>query len=171
MASYLEDYGETQARHSRKLRWLILTPIIVVIVGTALYFQFRDYPQYRSAKHFLELLQAKDYKGAYALWGCTDQKPCPQYSFDTFMKDWGPQSTEFRNPDQARISDTRGCKSGVINTVRTSDQKDILLWVDRSTGEIGFAPWQLKQIPPGFRTQLAAWMWSVTRNCDPLIGP
>jgi hypothetical protein len=29
----------------------------------------------------------------------------------------------------------------------------------------------LKEVPPGFRTQLASWMWDVTQNCDPLIGP
>jgi hypothetical protein len=150
---------------------MILTPIVVVVVGIALYFQFRDYRQYRSAKQFLELLQAKDYKGAYALWGCTEQKPCTQYPFPEFMKDWGPESPSFRNPEQASIADTKGCKGGVINIVRTSDQQQINLWVDRTTGDIGFAPWQLKQLPPGFRTQVAAWMWSVTRNCDPLIDP
>jgi hypothetical protein len=170
MSSYLEEYGEAQARYSRKLRWLILTPLAVIIVGTALYFQFRDYGEYRRAKHFLALVQSKDYKGAYALWGCTDQKPCRQYPFVEFMKDWGPDSS-FQHPEQARISDTKGCKGGVINTVHTADQKDIQLWVDRQSGEIGFAPWRLKPIPDGFRPHFAAWMWSITRNCDPLIGP
>lgn len=170
MSSYLEDYGETQARRSRKLRWLILTPLVTLIVGTLLYFQFRDYGEYRRAKQFLELLGTKDYKGAYALWGCTEQKPCPQYSFERFVEDWGPASA-FKQPDRARISATHGCNSGVINTVSTEGQEDVQLWVDRRTGEIGFAPWKLKEIPPGFRMRFAAWMWSVTRNCDPLIGP
>jgi hypothetical protein len=170
MSSYLEDYGERQARHSRKLRWLILTPITVIVVGTLLYFQFRDYSEYRRAKQFLELVQKKDYKGAYALWGCTDQKPCTQYPFTEFMKDWGADAG-FRNPEQARISGTMGCQGGVINTVHTADQKDVQLWVDRRSGEIGFAPWKLKEIPEGFRPKLAAWMWNITRNCDPLIGP
>ena len=171
MSSYLEDYGATHAQHARKLRWLILTPLAVVIIGTLLYFQFRDYSEVRHAKHFLELLQAKDYRSAYALWGCTDQKPCTQYPFGEFMKDWGPASPSFRNPEQARVTGTKGCKTGVINTVRSGDQPEINLWVDRRSGEIGFAPWQLREIPPGFRTQLAAWMWDITRNCDPLINP
>ena len=170
MASYLEDYGASQAQRSRRLRWLILTPIVVVIGATLLYFQFRDYPERRRAGQFLELLQNQDYKGAYALWGCTEQTPCPQYSFDSFMEDWGPASV-FKAPDQASIADSRGCKGGVISTVRAPGQEDIQLWVDRRTHEIGFAPWKLKQIPPGFRARFAAWMWDVTRNCDPLIGP
>jgi len=170
MASYLEDYGETQARRSRKLRWLILTPILLLVLGLGLYLKFRDYSEYRRAAKFLELLQAKDYKGAYALWGCTEQKPCPQYALDKFMEDWGPTGS-FKNPEQAQVIDERGCRGGVINSVRAPGQEDIHLWVDRRTGEIGFAPWRLKQLPPGFRTQVASWMWSLTRNCDPLIGP
>ncbi len=170
MASYLEDYGEAQARRSRKLRWLILTPLIVILIATVAYFKFRDYSEYKRAANFLDLLKKKDYKSAYALWGCTDQKPCPQYAFDKFMEDWGP-SSPMRNPDQARISGKKGCKTGVINFVQVPGQEDVQLWVDRRTGEIGFAPWRLKPVPPGFRTQLAAWMWDITRNCDPLIAP
>ena len=170
MAGYFEDYGETQARRSRRLRWLILTPLVTLFVGALLYFQFRDYPEYRRGVEFVDLLQKKDYKGAYALWGCTDQKPCPQYSFDEFMKDWGPSGT-VKNLDAARIADSKGCRSGVIDILRAPGQEDVNLWIDRRTREIGFAPWKLKMIPPGFRTQFASWMWSLTRNCDPLIAP
>lgn len=170
MASYLEDYGETQARRSRKLRWLILTPVIVIAVAALLYFKLRDYGEYRRAVEFLELLQKKDYKSAYAYWGCTDQKPCPQYTFDKFMEDWGPAGP-LKNPDQASVVDHKGCRTGVINFVRVPGQEDIQLWVERRSGEIGFAPWRLKQVPPGWRTQMASLMWSITRNCDPLIGP
>jgi hypothetical protein len=170
MAGYLEGYGEAQARRSRKLRWLILTPIVLIVLGTVLYFKFRDYPEHRRAAQFLELLRKKDYKAAYALWGCTDQKPCPQYTFDSFMEDWGGNGS-FKNPDRATIADSKGCKGGVISVVRSPGQEDIQLWVDRRTDEIGFAPWRLKEIPPGFRAHLASWMWDITRNCDPLIGP
>jgi len=170
MPSDLEDYVAAQARRSRKLRWLILTPLIVLVVGTLLYFKLRDYSEHRRVAQFLELLQKKDYKAAYAYWGCTDQKPCPQYAFDKFMEDWGPAGS-LKNPDQTRIADSKGCKGGVISFLRTPGQDDIQLWVDRRSGEIGFAPWRLKQVPPGLRTQLASWMWDITRNCDPLIGP
>jgi hypothetical protein len=169
MPSYLEGYGEKQARRSRTLRWLILTPLALIIAGIALYFGFRDFSEHRRAAQFLELIQKKDYKGGYALWGCTDQKPCPQYPFDRFMEDWGPAT--LKNPEQATIADHIGCRGGVISFVRVPNQEDIQLWVDRRTGEIGFAPWRLKQVPPGFRMRLASLMWSVTQNCDPLIGP
>jgi hypothetical protein len=69
---------------------MILTPLLVLVVGAVLYFVFRDFPEQRKAKRFVELLQQKDYKSAYALWGCTDANPCPQYAFDKFLEDWGP---------------------------------------------------------------------------------
>ena len=170
MASYLEDYGEAQARRSRKLRWMIVTPLALVVLGVTLYFLFRDYSEHRRSAQFLDLLQKKDYKAAYALWGCTDEKPCAQYPYERFMEDWGPAGP-LKNPEQAKIEDHIGCRGGVISFVRTPGQEDIQLWVDRRSGEIGFAPWNLKKVPPGFRTQLAALMWSITRNCDPLVGP
>lgn len=170
MSSYLEGYGEKQARRSRTLRWIILTPIALLVLGVALYFGFRDFSEHRRARQFLVLLQKQDYKGAYGLWGCTDQKPCSQYPFERFMEDWGPAGP-LKNPGQAEIADNIGCSGGVISFVRTPGQDDIQLWVDRRTGELGFAPWRLKQIPPGFRMRLASWMWSITRNCDPIIGP
>ena len=170
MASYLEEYGESQARRSRTRRWLILTPLAVVVVGTVLYFAFRDFPEQRKAKQFVELLQRKDYKAAYTLWGCTETQPCPQYAFDKFLEDWGPDGS-FKNLDQARVTDFHGCKAGVIGTVQAPGQEDTPLWVDRRTGEIGFAPWKLREVPPGWRTQLAGLMWNITRNCDPLIAP
>lgn len=170
MASYLEGYGETQARRSRRLRWIILVPLVLLLLAGVLYFKFRDYGEYRQAARFLELIQNKSYKEAYALWGCTDQKPCPHYAFDKFMEDWGP-SGPLKSPEQARIADHIGCRGGVINFVSAPGQEDIQLWVDRRTDEIGFAPWRLKQVPSGFRPQLAKLMWSITRNCDPLIEP
>ena len=42
-------------------------------------------------KQFLDDLQHKDYQSAYALWGCTQQRPC-DYTADKFNEDWGPSS-------------------------------------------------------------------------------
>lgn len=170
MASYLEGYGDAQAKRSRTLRWLILTPLVLLLLGTFLYFQFRDFRERRLASQFVELVKTKDFKAAYALWGCTEQKPCSEYPFNRFLEDWGPGGM-LKNPSDARIAQSKGCKTGVISTLRASGQEDIQLWVDRQTEAIGFAPWRLKPVPSGFRMQFAAWMWDITRNCDPLIGP
>ena len=51
---------------------------------------FHNYREERQVKSFFGLLGAHDYKAAYALFGCTDAKPCRYYPFDKFMEDWGP---------------------------------------------------------------------------------
>ena len=88
MSNYLDDYGVRDARRELILKRAILALVVLAAVGGLLYWKFKDYREERQIKTFLELLQKKDYHGAYALWGCTEQKPCPQYSLQKFMEDW-----------------------------------------------------------------------------------
>jgi hypothetical protein len=149
---------------------LLITAAAVLVAGTILYFVFRDYRVERQVTAFLDRLRAKDYQGAYALWGCTDRVPCPQYPLEEFMKDWGPQGI-YAASDRAQVVGKKSCEGGVIKFVRVPDQPQVLLWVDRQTETLSFAPWKLKSIPPGFRGRLQELMWDVTRNCKPLIEP
>ena len=170
MAGYLEEYAVKGARRSRMVRlWLIGVPL-ALLLGIFLYFQFRDYPQHRQVKAFLDHLERRDYRGAYALWGCTDAKPCRDYVFDQFLSDWGPQS-QYANASQAKIAARKSCEGGVIEFVRFPSKPDVLLWVDRNDSVISYAPWELKTIPGGLENRLREWMWEATRNCKPLIGP
>lgn len=168
--SYLDTYGVRDARREKIFKRAALAILLSLIAGTVLYFQFRNFREERPPKVFLDHLRSGDYKSAYSLWGCTDAKPCPQYAFDKFMEDWGP-SSPMKNPAQARISDTMACDTGVITFIEAPRQPRIQLWVDRKNREIGFAPWHLKEVPPGFRPQLALFFWKIAQNCTPLIGP
>ena len=169
--SYLDTYGVRDARREQIIKRIILGAIAAVVVAVLLYFQFRNYGEERQIKTFLARLQAGDYKGAYALWGCTDAKPCPHYAFDKFMEDWGPASP-LKNPNQASIAAFRGCHTGVLGFMRVPGQEEnIQLWVDRRSQEIGFAPWRLKHVPAGLRSQMANWFWNIAQDCRPLIGP
>ena len=170
MADYLEGYGERDARRAKVVRWLLITALVVIVGGVAGYFAFRDYAQERRVKAFLDRLSAKDYRGAYALWGCTDQTPCPHYAFEEFLKDWGPQG-DYAAADRAQLVGQKSCDEGLIGFVRVPNQPDVLLWIDRNSETLSFAPWTLRQIQPGFRARLQAWMWDITRNCKPLIQP
>jgi hypothetical protein len=167
--SYLEGYG---AGEERKLKWVkygVLGAIALILLATVLYFKFRDYSEHRKAEQFFERLRARDYNGAYALWGCTEQTPCRDYSRAKFMEDWGPSGV-YANSANAEIVRTYSCDTGVIEVVKLPDQ-NLNLWVDRNTDALSFAPWQLKPIPDDTRSKVAAWMWQITRNCQPLIGP
>jgi hypothetical protein len=85
---------------------------------------------------FFSLLAAHDYKGAYALWGCTDAKPCAGYSLQTFMGDWGPAKGD---PNRYKITHSRSCGSGVILTVDFGNEPEIL-WVQRNDLTMSFSP-------------------------------
>lgn len=168
MAGYLDAYGASDARREKTIKWLVLGGLGLIVIGTLLYFQFRDFPQERQAKTFLSALQRRDYQAAYVLWGCTAQTPCRDYKFEKFLEDWGPRGTHARS-QEARIVNTMGCDTGVLADLRFPDEKPVLLWVERKNDTVGFFPWKLRPVPDDFRSRAALWMWKVTRNCKPLI--
>lgn len=140
--SYLDTYGVRDARRERIFKRIALTLFLLVVASIALYFQFRNYAEKGQVKEFLSRLRAGDYKGSYALWGCTDARPCPSYAFDKFMEDWGPASPQ-ASVSGAQMSTTKSCETGIIQFLRFPDSHEVQLWVDRSDRSIGFAPWPI----------------------------
>src|SRR5580700_1865464 len=154
MAGYLDQYGAGDEQREKRNK------LLLILAGCALgalflwFFFFvwdktevlraepvarlaqvlRNHRQESRVKNFFDLLQAKDYKAAYALWNCTDAHPCRDYPLSEFMKDWGPGSS--RGAARFTIPRSRSCGSGVIVTVDTGqnesgqNQEDAL-WVQR----------------------------------------
>jgi hypothetical protein len=139
MAGFLDQYGARDERREKIIKRAALLLVPLVVIGGALTFIFYDYRQERQVKHFFELLAGHDYKAAYALWGCTDAKPCPDYPLPAFMRDWGPESGR---GDMAnfRIARSRSCGSGVILTVDFGKNQEEKLWVERGNLLMGFSP-------------------------------
>lgn len=148
MPGYLDQYGVGEERREKIIKIALLTALLVLIVGGTGYFFLKNYRQESQVKTFFELLQKHDYKAAYALWGCTDAKPCREYPLAAFLQDWGPQS-EHADMSSARIARSRSCGSGVIITVDYDKNKgkQDKLWVEREDLTIGFSPWP--GCPPG----------------------
>jgi hypothetical protein len=138
--SYLEGYGVKDARREKIVKWMLGGLIALLVLGLAGYFQFRNFSEERQIQKFVDLLKRQDYKGAYALWGCTDASPCPNYTFDKFMEDWGPKSPQ-ANIAEAKLSTTKSCDAGIIQFVDFPDNHQVQLWVERRDQFIGFAPW------------------------------
>jgi hypothetical protein len=111
----------------------------VAVLGGLLWYFFRDFKEEARIKEFLALLQAKDYKSAYVMWGCTDAKPCRDYSFERFLQDWGPQSDA---ADAAAIvrDKVKSCDGGIIQVLKIKGQ-DVHLYVDRANRNVGYSPW------------------------------
>lgn len=136
MGGYLARYGVGEERREKIVKKTLLALLAAVIVGGILFFVFHNVRQEGRVKDFFARLAAHDYKGAYALWGCTDAHPCENYTFDMFMQDWGPSKG---NPAQARITRSRSCANGVILNVDFGNEQEIL-WVERGNLSMSFSP-------------------------------
>ena len=161
MSSYLEAYGEAEARHEKRVRIVKISSIAlgcVLVVGLILYGIFRNYGEEQQAKTFIDLLRAHDYRRAYQLWGCTDANPCPAYPFSKFLEDWGPQSVHSKK-SSASIGSSESCGSGVMIRIDyKGSQEPVPLWVERATKTISFAPYAEC---PGRRLRIGAFFRSL----------
>lgn len=146
MAGYLENYGAGDERREKIAKRAVISVVALLVVAGLGYAFFHNYPEERQARRFFELLQAKDYTGAYALWGCTDAKPCRDYVMAEFMKDWGPAQAPVSEVD---VLDGESCGSGVIVDVDAGKAGDKKLWVERDSHILSFPPFE--RCPQGNR--------------------
>jgi hypothetical protein len=139
MAGYLDQYGAGEERREKIVKTVVISLVSLAALGGALFFVFHNYREEHQVKQFFDRLSAHEYKAAYALFGCTDEKPCRDYPLDRFMEDWGPNSGR-NNTSNFRISRSRSCGSGVILTVDFGRNQEEKLWVERKDMAIGFSP-------------------------------
>jgi|SRR6185295_9311544 hypothetical protein len=140
MAGYLAHYGAGEEQREKLIRRLVVSLILLAISGALLYFFLKNYRQEQQGARFFQLLDKHDYKAAYTLWGCSEDKPCRDYPYKTFMEDWGPESSR-ANINSFHIRKSRACGSGVILTVDFGKNQEEKLWVERDGLTISFSPW------------------------------
>ena len=139
---YLDAYAEREARHERltsTLQRILRIGLVVLVVGGSLYLWFKNYKEEQRAAGFLAALQRGDYPAAYGFWGCTVEKPCPNYSYQDFTEDWGPAS-KIGKVTSYRVGRSRERGTGVIVAVQINNQQPLGLWVEKKDGVVGFAP-------------------------------
>jgi len=139
MAGYLDQYGAGEERREKIVKRSLISLAALVVIGGSLFFIFHNYREEHQVKQFFDRLASHDYKAAYSLFGCTDEKPCRDYPFDKFMDDWGPRSGR-NDTSNFRIFRSRTCGSGVILTVDFGKSQEEKLWVERKDMVIGFSP-------------------------------
>lgn len=164
MAGYLDQYGAGDEQREKRNKLLLILGACALVALFLWFFFFvwdkteilraqpvarlaqilRNHRQESRVKSFFDLLQHQDYKGAYALWNCTDEHPCKDYAFPEFMKDWGPNSPR-ASATGYTIPRSRSCGSGVIVTVDVGGAQEYALWVQRSDLTIGFSPFSVCQ--------------------------
>lgn len=156
MTDYMSEYGaqdERRAQLHRKIAFLVL---LILVSAFIWWMFFRNWSEERKLDEFLEALKAKNYQQAYAMWGCTAEKPCDGYGYPKFLEDWGPEG---RYKDAANGTIVRSghtgssarrfllkfkppddCSGSIIRILHL-DSGDLTLIVNRDDGVIGFSPW------------------------------
>jgi hypothetical protein len=161
MSSYLEAYGAAEQQRARTVGLVKTSSIILaclLVVGLILFAVFKNHAEEQRTRTFLGLLDAHNYPAAYAMWGCTDSRPCPSYPFAKFQEDWGPQSA-FAKAKVAHIGLSQSCGSGVlIRLDYAGAEEPVSLWVERDTEVISFAPWPEC---PGRHIHFGVWLKSL----------
>jgi hypothetical protein len=147
MSGYLDNYGAADAKREktvhRVLKWGGLILSVALITWFVFHFVIPNGSQRAEVKRFFQLLEARDYEQAYAMWGCTEAKPCRNYPLDSFMQDWGPKATPVTSID---VLDGESCGSGVIVSVDAGKAGGRKLWVERKSGILGSLPPNVEEV-------------------------
>ena len=144
MSGFLDTYGAAGAADDRRRRLVkrtVLWGLLVAILSTVGYYTLRTWPQERKVKQFLALIEQKDYRGAYNLWGCTPETPCKYYPPEKFAEDWGPESAYVKASGSAKVDDVDYCGAGVVFRISYAPAESVSLWVDRENNAFSFSPW------------------------------
>jgi hypothetical protein len=86
-------------------------------------------------------VKAQNYPEAYRLWGCTKEKPCRDYSYESFLRDFSGVG-EFHNIGLRLPGKVRHCEAGIIQSFQYPGEEAVYLYVDSDRDAISFAPWQ-----------------------------
>ena len=87
------------------------------------------------------MIASHDYKGAYALWGCTRRQAVhAAILFPRSCRIGDQPAAIAQNAAQYHIAKSRSCGSGVILTVDVGSNRQEKLWVQRDDLTIGFSP-------------------------------
>jgi hypothetical protein len=155
MPGYLDNYGAGEERRNKLMVRAVLGFLALLALSTATYYFLRNRSEKARIETFREILARQDYKAAYEHWGCTTEKPCPYYSYEKFMEDWGPKSghTDFASMKPVR---TITCKDGYGQGWKFGD--DIVhLWVVREDQALSYDPW------PNWRQ---TWLAAALNDCS-----
>jgi hypothetical protein len=142
---------ERRTRNSLIAAGVALVLIAVIGVGGFLLghgWFFDDLLIENHAKTFLAAVQSNEMEKAYAIWlNDPDWKQHPQnpnYDFDRFVKDWGPQSED--GPlKKFHVDISKRTGSGCIIAIHLNDQKKpVFLWYEFATKKLSYSPLELE---------------------------
>ena len=137
---YLADYGRADRRYEKIVTVAGYVLLTAVVLGCIYWLFFWNWREERRVGEFLISIEQQQYEQAYRMWGCSLETPCPNYSYDKFLEDWGPDSQlgKINSYDLGRSYDQQ---SGVIILVEVNGRRIPNLWVEKDSQVIGFSPY------------------------------
>ena len=142
---YLEDYSTVTGARREAIHKALLATLLISIVGGGLaYFWFKNFFEERQVRQFLSRLQENHYAEAYEHWGCNVEEPCPSYTYEDFLEDWGPDSPlgTVKSFDLGRSTEL---ETGVIVEIEINGKPQPELWVEKKTKVVGFSPYHFRR--------------------------
>ena len=151
----LLDAKEYDPRPMRRLKWLIGSAIVAVILSWVAWLLFRYQPEKNAVNRLFAAIEAKNFEQAYGIYNADpDWKQHPDrynsYTFNQFLLDWGPSSDygaiTTHSIECATEPKKKGFKTptGVIVVVKINNRADphddVSLWVEKKTKGIGLSP-------------------------------
>jgi hypothetical protein len=138
MAGYLEEYGVADARRAKLIRWSVIAVLAAAVLAGVLYFFLPIFRAKSQVRTLLGHLSRHDYQAAYRAWGC--RQPCRDYSFQEFLRDWGPKSA-FANASEVQVLKARPCGNGIIVSLALGGGWETWLQYRPSDQTLSFWPW------------------------------
>ncbi len=116
-------------------RYVLIGVAAAIVIGVSAYLLW-DYPEEHAVDRFMEALERGDYRVAYQLW-----QPSASYSYDDFMKDWGPQGDygKIKSYDVLEASSATS-KTVMILVMINNETPALKLLVDRKTKGLAYSP-------------------------------
>jgi hypothetical protein len=147
--SYLDQYGDGEEQRAKITRIIIRSVVAVLLtalVSSFLWYIFRNHHQEAVVRSFIAAVKSGDFKTAYQVWGCAQEKPCSGYEFDKFLSDWSPKSTVSSGPPDLnvlRLTDSESCNNGVLLTLTVNPNRVEKLWIDKRSDSMSYAPYPI----------------------------
>ncbi|MBV9226256.1 MAG: hypothetical protein JOY85_19660 [Acidobacteriaceae bacterium] len=138
MGSFFQQYGVEEERRGRVIKAIVLSCLGIAVLAIVGYFVLHNYSEKQVVNRFLQQINAHNYQEAYREWGCTAAHPCPNYSYNRFLDDWGPQK---KAGSPWKIASTDGCQAFLTVNVQAEGAELQSLSVQRSDKSLGFAPY------------------------------
>jgi hypothetical protein len=113
-----------------------LIALVVALVALLTAYRLWDHSEERAVSAFLTTLEQGNYQQAYSLW-----QPSSSYSFDDFMRGWGPQG-DYGKIREFRIlsSKSRGQETVSVMVRINNVSPPLVLLVDRKTKGLAYSP-------------------------------